>query len=240
MTTELAPPKGHGLVRVGHNLRIDVPAPLWQSVPGTDYWLVAGSADPVTASGATNLSGLDSFGWTTTTMGFTNTVTADFMSSADDTPPIFQGADAGDILRSPLIFGNYSHRLLVGQKLGYLPTRLMVEFYGAFTTATADESTTHMGLHNGSAIVGAIYADGTNFQLSNGVTTDAGAVVDNSYHQWRLQANSADSLFTWWIDGTSQGTLAITQDVWPAGFQATAVAAGTNRFALSWLHIWYE
>ncbi len=238
MTTELAPPKGHGLVRVGHQLRIDVPAHLWQSMPGTDFWIVAGSGDLVTASAATNISGLDSYGWTTTSVLYTNTVTGDFMSSADVTPANFGANLAADLLRSPLIFGDYAHRLLVGQKLGYLPTRLMLEFYGAFTTATANESATNMGFHNGSVIVAAVYSDGTNFQLSNGVTTDAGAAVDNSYHQWRIQVNSADSLISWSIDGTSQGTLALTQDVWPTGFGW--VASTTNRVALSWGHVFYE
>ena len=238
MATELSPLRGHGLVRVAHQLRIDVPSHLWQSMPGTDFWIVAGSADAITASGATNLSGLDSFGWTTTTLGFTNSVTADFMSSADDTPPIIQGADTTDVLRSPIIFGNYSHQLLVGQKLGYLPTRLIVDFYGAFTVASANEAGTYMGFHNGAAIVAAIYSDGTNFILSNGSVTDVGALIDNLYHQWRVIVHSVPGTIEWKIDGVSQGTVAILPDVWPAALGC--VAGTTNRWALSWAHVWYE
>jgi hypothetical protein len=239
MTTELAPPKGHGIVRVAHNLRTVAGPRSWADIPATDYWWMAGSADSGTASGATNISGLDSYGWTTTSLGsYTNLVTGDFMSSSDDTPPHQLANASGDLLGSPKVFGSYSHQLAVGQTLGQLPTRLMCEFYGAFTVDSANESATNMGFHNGSALVASIYSDATNFQLSNGATTDAGAATDNAFHQFKIQVNSADSLITWWIDGTSQGTLAVTQDVWPVSF--IAVASTTNRWGLSWVRCWYE
>lgn len=237
MATELAPPKGHGIVRVGHDLRHNVPPSQWAEMPGTDYWLFAGSGDLTTASGATNLAGLDSYGWTTTSVVFTNTVTGDFLSSTDHTPPNFSANAGSDVISSPAIFGSYSHALAAGQHLGYMPTKLGVEFYGAFLTASADESATNIGLHNGSALVASVYSDATNFQLSNGVTTDAGAAIDNSYHQFRILMTQGSTM-QWWIDGTSQGTLAITQDVYPVAFVATA--STTNRWAVSWVHVWYE
>lgn len=209
-------------------------------MPGTDWWLTVGSQDITNASGATNVSGLDSWGWTTTalTTGFTNAVTADFLSSSDDTPPHILTNASGDVLQSPIMFGNYSHQLLVAQFLERLPNRLVVEFYAAFTVASANESATHIGLHNGAALVAAVFSDATNFQLSNGVTTDAGALVDNLFHQWRIVVDKATSLIEWFIDGISQGTVAITQDVWPAAFRMAA--STTNRQGLSWVHIWYE
>jgi hypothetical protein len=160
------------------------------------------------------------------------------MSSSDDTPPQFTTNASGDNLSSPILFGNYSHQLAVGQTFGFLPTRLVCEIYGAFTTDSTDESATNMGFHNGSALVASIYSDSTNFQLSNGATTDAGALSDNAFHQWKISVNSADSLISWSQDGTPQGTLALTQDVWPVAF--VCIASTNNRWALSWAHIWYE
>lgn len=238
MTTELSRPKGHGLTRVAHNLRHNVGPHDWAGMVGTDYWLFAGSGDLTTASGATNLAGLDSYGWTTTSIVYTNAVTGDFFSSSDQTPPNFSANASGDVLSSPAIFGGHAHARAAGQHLGYMPTRLICEFYGAFITASADESATNMGLHNGSALVASIYSDATVFRLSNGSTTDAGATVDNSYHQWKIVMDSTTSLMEWFIDGTSQGTLAITQDVYPVAFVTTA--STTNRWALVWAHIYYD
>jgi hypothetical protein len=239
MTTELTVPKGHGLVRVAHNLRHRVQAHDWQSTPGTDFWFQAGAQDMFTASGATNTSGLDSFGWTTTSLdAFTNAVTADFMSSADDTPPHILANASGDVLGSPKIFGSYSHALQAGQFLGYMPTRLCIEMYAAFTVATANESATNIGLHNGSALVASIYSNTDNFVLSNGTATDVGAAVDNAFHQWKIVVDSATSLQEWFIDGTSQGTVAIKADVWPVSFICTT--STTNRWGISWAHLWYE
>ena len=216
--------------------RIHVPAHLWQSMPGTDYWIVASSADMVTASGATNLSGLDSFGWTTTTLGVTNLATADFMSSADDTPPIIQGADTTDVLKSPVIFGNYSHQLLASKLLGYMPTQLIAEFYGAFTVATANETGSFMGLDNAAGSTALIHSNTNNFALKCGANTDVGAAVDNAYHLWKIVVGSTTT--EWFIDGVSQGTVTTTVDVWPSGFACEAFT--TNRWALSWGHVFYE
>lgn len=238
MSTELSVPKGHGLVRVAHNLRHHVPAHLWQSEAGTDYWIVAGNQDMFTASGATNISGLDSYGWVTTSLdAHTNTTTADFMSSADDTPPHILANASGDALSSPFIFGNYSHALLAGQILGHLPTKLTAEFYAAFTVASADETGTYMGFHSSGKSM-SIYSDATNFLLSSSGTEDAGIAVDNAYHQWRIVVDSSTSLCEWFVDGTSQGSIAVEADAWPMAFEC--VASTTNRFALSWAHIWYE
>ena len=213
------------------------------SKPATDYWIVATTADQSTVSAATNTAGVDSFGWTATSLVHTNLVTADFFSAADDTPNHFLANASGDLLRSPIMFGSYAHRLLVSKILGYLPTKLCLEFYAAFTVASADEAATYIGFDNAAAMTCAVYSDATNYLLSNdgGTTEDAGgtvASVGNTFHTWKIVLDSGTSLSEWFIDDVSQGTLAIKADVWPSAF--VAVASTTNRFALAWAHVWYE
>jgi hypothetical protein len=198
---------------------------------------MAGNVAAITAAGATNPSGLDGWGWIITSLLHTTTLTADFMSSADDTPLTVTANATGDKFISPYIFGNYTHQLLVGQKLGYLPTRLFVDFYGAFTTASTDEVATFMGFDNTSPVA-IIYSDGTNFQLTDGTLEDAGPVIDTDFHQWRIRCDSATSLSTWWVDGVEQGSIAIKADRWPVAFACEA--STTNRFELAWLHVYYE
>jgi hypothetical protein len=217
--------------------RIHVLPQFWGVQPGTDYWFAAANADSSVTGAADVAGGLSGWGWTTTSLVFTNLVTADFFSSSDDTPPHLLANASGDLLASPAFFGSYSHRLLAGQILGYLPSKLCLEFYGAFTVASADEATTSMGWHNGAAVTASIYSNATNFLLYNGVTTDAGPAVDNAYHLWRIDTTFGGT-HEWFVDGTSQGTLAITADVWPAAF--VAIANTTNRFALAWVHAWFE
>lgn len=236
-TYEFAPPKGHGIVRVARNLRHHVPAHFWGTQPGTDWWYSAGNLDAPVTGAADVAGGLSGWGWTTTSLVHTNLVTADFWSSSDDTPPHVLANASGDLLASPAIFGSYSQRLLAAQFLGYLPTKLVLEFYGAFTVASADEAATYMGFHNGSAITAAVYSNATNFLLSNGSTTLTGPAVDNAFHQWRI-TTTAGGTHEFWVDGTSYGTLAITADVWPAAL--IVAASTTNRFALAWAHIWVE
>lgn len=217
--------------------RVHVPAHQWGVLPGTDFWFNAGNPDSSVTGAADAAGGLSGWGWTTTSLVFTNLKTADFFSPTDDTPPHLLADASADALASPVIFGSYSQRLLAQQFLGYLPTKLICEFYGAFTVASANESATNMGLHTGSVLVASIYSDGTNFQLSNGATLDAGAAIDNAFHTWKI-VTTFGGTHEWFIDGTSQGTLAITADVWPTAFICTASI--TNRFGISWVHIYYE
>jgi len=247
MTTELSLPRGHGVVRVGHNLRHHVPASRWQSEPGTDFWLFAGNADPLTASGATNLSGLDSFGWTTTTLSLTAATGGDFLSSATVGTPasISLGADT-DLLQSPLIFGDYSHGLLAGQILGHYPTRLIIEVYAAFLTHSANETRSGFGLTEAGGTSGTandamawIHTDGTNFTIRSGADSDVGALDDALYHLFRIvvKPGTTDAI-EWFIDGVSQGTMDNQAALWPCSFGA--YTSTTNRLALCWAHLWYE
>jgi hypothetical protein len=136
------------------------------------------------------------------------------------------------------MFGSYHHANLVAQTLGYVPDKLILEWKGAFTVASADEVGTYMGWHNGAAITMAVYSNATNFLLSNGSTTDAGIAVDNALHTWKIVISKAAGTAEWFVDGTSQGTLVITQDVWPAAF--ICAASTTNRWSLTFAHAWYE
>src|SRR3990167_10517709 len=244
MTTELSLPKGHGSVRVAHNLRHHVPAHLWQSEAGTDFWLIVRNADPITASGATNLSGLDSFGWTTTTLSLTAATGGDFLSSATVGTPasISLGADT-DLLQSPLIFGDYSHGLMAGQILGHYPTRLIIEVYAAFLTHSANETRTGFGLTEAGGTSGTandamawIHTDGTNFTVRSAADSDAGAADDASFHQFRIVVSfGTTDAVEWFIDGSTQGKMDVQAALWPCSFGG--YSSTTNRFSMAWAHI---
>lgn len=248
LSCELAPPRGHGIVRVAHGLRRHVGPSAWLSEPGTDFWLVGGSGDLVAASGATNLTGLDSYGWTTTALSLTAGSAADFLSSSDKGTHtgIVIGA-ASDLLQSPVIFGDYMHGLLAGQILGYYPTVLNLEVYATFTVVATASDTTGFGWVEdaGSGIVGAdqlayITSDGTNFLLRSGAASDTSiAVADTNPHLFRIKLTSASA--EWFIDDVSQGTIALEADEFPVSFGAGALATtGANFFRVGWVHAFYE
>jgi hypothetical protein len=246
MTTELAVPKGHGLVRIAHNLRVHVPATLWQSEAATDFWVLALSADPVTASGATNLSGLDSYGWVTNNLSIIAADGGTFLDPTDVATTAIDFGATGDRLQSPYMFGDYSHGLLAGQILGHLPTRLIVEVYAAFTTHSSDENRTGFGLvkATGSGATAAdqvawIYTDNTNFQLRSSADSDAGDTDDGDFHQFRIVVSKGTTdAVEWFIDGTSQGTMDLEIDKCPWAFACHTLT--NNRISLAWAHLWYE
>src|SRR3990167_78067 len=247
MATELSVPKGHGLVRVAHNLRRHVAADRWQSEPGTDYWVIAQHDDALTASGATNISGLDSYGWTTTTLVVSTMTGGDFLDSTDVGTPnaVVFGADT-DLLQSPTIFGDYSHGLMAGQFLGYYPTRLVVEVYAAFTTHSANETRTGFGLTEAGGTSGTaadamawIHTDGTSFTLRSAADSDAGSADNATFHQFRIVCTVGQTdAIEWFIDGTSQGKMDVQAALWPCSFGA--YSSTTNRISLAWCHIYYE
>lgn len=249
MATELTPPKGHGLVRVAHNLREHVPPHLWAAKPGTDYWLLGGHADIVTSPAAATVVGaLEGWGWTTTALSLTTGSGADFLSSSDK--GIHTGISIGlasDLLQSPVIFGDYAHGLAAAQFLGYMPTALVLDVYATFTVVATTSDTTGFGFveDGGSAIVANdqlayITSDGTNFLLRNDTVSDASiAVADTNPHLFRIKVTSSN--VEWFIDDVSQGTIALKADEWPVSFGAGALATtGANFFHIGWVHIWYE
>lgn len=210
--------------------------------PATDFWVIGDHADTVTASGATNLSGLDSFGWTTTSLILTAGVDGDFLSAADDLTTRFGLDGANDVLLSPTIFGSYGHGQMVAEILGYTPTKLVLDMFAAFPTNSANEATTFMGFSQAAVTDataagsgGAVTSDGTNFVLKSDNGSDVGALLDTLFHKFRIVVDATNT--EWFIDGTSQGTITTEADIWPLAFKM--VAGTTNRLRLGWAHIWY-
>jgi hypothetical protein len=233
---------------VAHSLRHHVPAHLWASQPGTDFWLLGGHADIVTTGAADVAGGLSGWGWTTTALSLTTGSAGDFLSSSDK--GVHTGISIGaasDLLQSPVIFGDYAHGLQAAQFLGYYPTQLNLEVYATFTVINTASDTTGFGLveDGGSAIVGAdqlayVTSNGTNFLFRSGAANDASiAVADTNAHLFRIKVTSAS--VEWFIDDVSQGAIALEADEWPVSFGAGALATtGANFFHLHHAHLWYE
>lgn len=232
------------IVRKNFSLnRVFVTNPLnWATDLGTDYIWTPGTMTDLNAGGTAG-GLMTGRGWVTTSLTFATPSANDFISSADAIGHAGVLTDAsGDILRSPIMFGDYNHARAVQQILGYLPTSLVLEVGADFTVASANETQTAFGFleDGGTASVAndhlaAIYSDATNFGLRSGAASDAGAVVDNAYHVWKIVVNSTQ--VEWFIDAVSQGTIALEADEWPVSFFAHSLT--TNRFNLGWVHIYY-
>ncbi len=248
MVTELSTPRGHGLVRVAHNLRVHATNPQeWGNTAATDYWANFGNLDQIPANA---IGDLDLYGWVTTAFSHLAGSGADFMSASPIADAGTTGglnfATAGDYLTSPFIFGDYAHALMAGQILGKMPTSLNMECYARFA-ANANEEESGFGFVEAGAaspfvkagLMALITSDGTNFSLESAAAVDAGAVDDTNPHQWKIRFRGTTA--EWWIDGTSQGTIAIQDDLWPVAWGvSTKAASGTNDPVISWVHIWYE
>lgn len=213
----------------------------WAVAAGTDFWLVP-SANGMLTSG--NGHELSDYGWTTTALALQNGSGGDFFSSADPGAlgAILFGA-SGDLLLSPAVFGDYAHFYMASQLLGAAPTKLILEAIAAFTTNSANETTSGFGFieDGGSPDVANdhlafIFTDGTNFTLRSGAASDAGAVDDGNVHRFKIVITSAN--VEWFIDGTSQGTIALEADEFPVAFGAHVLT--TNRLSLGIVHISYE
>lgn len=248
MTTELSPPKGHGLVRVAHNLRVHAYRPQdWGAAVATDYWANWGDL----TMGDTAASDLVANGWLTSGFSQLAGSGADFISNS----PIADAGTTGglnfatvsDYIISPFIFGDYAHALLAGQILGYMPTTLNMECYARFA-AGADEEETGFGFleagTDANALVKAdlmayIAVDGTYFSLESGAAADAGSAKDTNPHQFKIKCKGTTA--EWRIDGTDQGSIALQADEWPVAWGAgTKAGSGTNDPVIAFVHIWYE
>lgn len=218
----------------------------WAFAPGTDFFIHPGTTTALITAGTAG-EVLSEFGWTTTGLAYVAGSAADFLSSTDSgVAPHLILADASDLLASPAIFGSYDHALAASWFLGYIPTTLNMECRAAFTTETNNEPSTAFGfVEDGGSIITAAAADqlacissnGTNFELNSGAAVDAGAAADALWHTWRITISSAN--VEWFMDGTSQGTIALEADEFPVSFEAGIVAAGANDIALGTVRIWY-
>ena len=251
MTTELALPRGHGLVRVAHNLRQQVTdGKDWATAPGTDFWIACGAGGQTGAAGA-NLETLATHGWTATSIVEDVGSDGSFLSSTDNDPSSFQFTAASDLLTSPTIFGSYGHGLQAGQFLGYMPTSLNLELYAAHIDGTqTGETASGFGfVEGGGSIVTAndalavIYSDGTNFKLRSGAATSgAGTEDDTDWHVWKIKITSSG--VQWFIDGSPQNDatslLALETDEFPVNFGIGVVSGGSNFLKMAWAHAYYE
>ena len=246
MVTELSTPRGHGLVRVAHNLRQHITNPRdWGMSAGTDYWANFGDLTLVPGGG----QDLVSYGWlengTWVTLAGS---TADLLDSAD------AGATGGvhcdtadDAITSPFIFGDYAHGLQAGQFLGYMPTMLNCEMYMRLS-ANNDEEISGAGFVEGGAtaayakgdLMALVTSDGTNFSLESGAAAAAGSTDNTNPHLFKIEMRAGVAI-RWYIDGTLQtNTLALQTDLFPVAWVVNSGTGGSNDPVVSWVHIWYE
>ena len=204
----------------------------WATHFGTDYWVFINSATVVAAP----------TGWTMTSVSLTASgLVADFHSSADIDPYFWTFNAANDLLQSPIIFGGYDWQQACKGILGYAPSKLCFEAHIQYTTHSANEPTSCFGFYKGSPLtagnaVASIYTNGSNWQLTDGTSTDAGAADDGSWHIFKAVVTTSTT--EWFLDGVSQGTITTETDEWPVAFGASATT--TNRLGISYIHVWAE
>ena len=219
----------------------------------TDYWInFLDAANQTAAASATNPAGLSGWLHTTTSLVATAGTAGDLNSSADQTPAHILTNASADLFRTPRMFGGYDQFQRVADVLGYLPTKLYVDFYAAFTVISADEPTSAIGLFTGTDVTaaggaGGIYIDTTPapdcfaFASDGQADTTTNPTADTAWHKFRLEFGAT---VAWYTDVATPGTLAVAgsgitleTDIWPQPF--SMIAGTTNRPALSWVHIWY-
>lgn len=256
MTRNIYLPMSRQHVRGGH---------LWQYEAGTDYWLMpAGSAadDPTAAASTATGPELAESGWTVTSLVNTAGSGGDLLGGVPSITPAdpgvpnhFLGDATGDLIVSPVIFGDYGHALMASKIAGKkrLPNRLILEAYAAFTVASADEPTTGFGFFEDATTTTSatealqlafISSNSANFELNTNASTtltDAGAAVDNAWHLWKIELlwdTAGVVRANWYIDDSFQGFIVPTNDEAPYAFGAHNLA--TNRLGLGWVHIFYD
>ena len=217
----------------------------WGSAFATDFWMYCHDGDLVAGGG----DDLVNHGWISSGGVYLPNTGADFMSGSPAADIGTMGGyhmdTASDTLASPEIFGDYMHQLVAAEILGYTPTTLNAEFYMRLS-ANADQQASGAGFWENGATSGFAKADcmavvasgGTNFELHSGAAEDSGATDDTLLHLWKIQCTGTTA--EWWLDGTSQGTIALQDNLWPVSFGVNTQAAGTNDPILGRVHVWYE
>ena len=237
----------------------------WMHEAGTDYWLMpAGGAvtDPFGAASTATGDELAENGWTCTSLVNTVGSAGDLLGGVPAATPADAGVPnhalgnaTGDLLVSPVLFGDYGHALMAANIAGKkrLPNRLVLEAYAAFTVATADEPTSGFGFFEDATTTTSatealqlafISSNSANFELNTNASTtltDAGAAVDNAWHLWKIELlwdTAGVVRANWYIDGSHQGYIVPTNDEAPYAFGAHNLT--TNRLGLGWVHIYYD
>ncbi|MBI5289909.1 MAG: hypothetical protein HY873_13130 [Chloroflexi bacterium] len=200
------------------------------ALPYTDWiWTPTGFADWTNAGTPADLA--------------IGAITDDFMSSADmDNGPSVDLNSSGDMIHSgngtDQGFGEWKHARAAGIILGAMPDKLELEWIAQFATASANEPTSGFGFVQASALMtgalgtkaAVIASNGTNFTCTGSVSFDTGAAVDTNWHIWKIVLSLAGQNVEWYIDGVSQGTFAISTDIFPVRIGAHAFT--TNRLRM--------
>ena len=226
----------------------------WGQYPGaTDFWLSGDLAGQLGSAGAQPV--LADAGWTATSMTTQAGSAADFASASDVGTPAAMITDAAsDLIKSPVMFGDFMHMEGARYNLGTFPKYMMLEAYLRFATASNNETVTRFGFFEdgGSPIVAAdalasMYSDGTNFQCGSGADTDAGAAVVTTPFGLRIMISPGTTdKIQWWLRTTltagfvSQGTFDLETDEFPCGFGFGQGSGGSNVIHLHWAHIFYS
>lgn len=222
----------------------------WGVEAGTDFWLIVNANGGL---GSGNAHELADYGWTTTSLALADGSAADFMSSSDvGTPPQITQNAQNDLLKSPAIFGDYTHArqamLLLGKKT--LPRYLIADMYATFSVASGNETTTALGfVEDGGSIVtandhaAAIVSTGTYWTFrSGGDTVTSTTAVDTNPHRFRIVLDRTISggtdACTAYVDGTSIGTIDLETDEFPVAFGAGSGGA-TNFVQLHQARVFY-
>ena len=244
MTTELPPPRGHGVVRVAHNLRCHITDPRgWACCAGTDFWV--NFSDLTLVPGGKH--DLVDYGWLENGTWVTLASSGADLLDADDVGDIggVHCDTAGDALTSPFIFGDYAHGLQAGQFLGYMPTTLCCEMYMRFS-ANNDEEVSGAGFLEAGAsaayakgdLMALVADDGTYFSLESGAAAAVGSAHDANPHLFKI-VMVAGATIKWYIDGVLQANaLALQTDLWPCAWVINAET--DNDPIVNWVHIWYQ
>ncbi len=218
----------------------EVPGHLWATDPGTDFSLMSLNNGYLTAGNAHELA---DYGWTTTALSYSSATGSDFLDSSDMNSIQTIAFDAAaDLLLSPLMFGDYRAGTMAANILGYRPTTLTLECAALFSVASANENISGFGFSTGTSLTNTnhlafIFSDGTNFQCRSSAASDAGALVDNLFHDWKIVLTAGGSV-EWFMDGISQGTFALKTDTYPTAFSASVTT--TNRMAIGTTRITYR
>ncbi len=214
----------------------------WANSPGTDYWADFGK-DDLAAGGGRDLADA---GWESSGFSILDGSGAALLdASTKGTTGGLNFDTTADYIISPTMFGNWTHGIMVQKMLGYFPTKISFECLARFAAGN-DEERTGFGFVQDGTTAGAIAkadwmagitVDGTDFSLESSAAVDAGATKATTPHLFKV-TGTAGGTWEWFIDGTSQGTLAIVANQAPYAWAASVT--GNNDPVIAWLHIFYE
>ena len=218
----------------------------WDDSSGSDFFF---EPDAAGIAGTGQAEDLSDVGWTVTGLSgqFVEGSGSDFLSGLS-IPNHYATTAALDLLQSPRIFADPVHAWQASHHLGQDPATLTMEAWNAFSVNGADETATGVGLAQAGGAVNVaanalavIYSNGSNFVCRSSSDSDVGAAVDTAWHKWTigLKVGTTDAI-EWFIDGVSQGTLDLLENVLPMSWGAGVVTGGTNRVLIGPCRVFYR